>query len=327
MKPQRSVSRQRPAVLGIRKRYAPGKQTDAKAFDSIANLGTEQANKTDRPLDTLNSLEIVQRIHAQDAAVAGAVAKELPQIAKAVDAAVAALRRGGRLIYVGAGTSGRLGVLDAAECPPTFGIPPDKIQAVIAGGSRALLRASESAEDDAAQGERDLRAKKVGPRDVIVGISASGRTPYTLGALQYARLRGATTVGISCNPGSPLEKAAHIGISPSTGPEVLSGSTRMKAGLAQKMILHTISTATMTRLGHVYQNLMVGVRPTNEKLLARACAIVSRISDASLEASARALNASGNDVRTAIIMLAKGLTRQAATRELKKHAGNLREIL
>ena len=279
------------------------------------------------PLETFDSLGIIQRIHQQDCSVALAVGKELPQIARAVDAATSALRRGGRLIYVGAGTSGRLGVLDAAECPPTFGISSEQIQAVLAGGPRALLHAAEAAEDNAPQGARDLAARRVGARDVVVGLSASGRTPYTIGALRHARSRRATTVAVACNPGSPLERVAHIGIIPLTGPEILSGSTRMKAGLAQKMILQMISTATMTRLGHVYKNYMVGVRPTNEKLVARACGIISNISGADFRDCFAALRESGNDVRVAIVMLCRGLARPAAVRLLKKHSGDLRKVL
>jgi N-acetylmuramic acid 6-phosphate etherase len=279
------------------------------------------------PLDSLGALEIVRRIHEQDGFVPAAVTRELPRIARAVEAAARALRRGGRIFYVGAGTSGRLGALDAAECPPTFGIEPEKIQAIIAGGPRALLHAAEAAEDNAEQGARDLAARKVGPRDLVIGLSASGRTPYTVGAVRYARSRRATTVAIACNPGSPLERAAHVGIIPLTGAEIISGSTRMKAGLAQKMILQMISTATMTRLGYVYGNHMVGVRPTNGKLVARACGIISSITGASAEAARTALAQADNDVRRAIVMLAKALSAKAAAQALKRHAGNLRKVL
>ncbi|MSO19255.1 MAG: N-acetylmuramic acid 6-phosphate etherase [Acidobacteria bacterium] len=302
----------------------------ANSASSIRALATEQSlliNTSIKALDTLNSIAIVHSIHRQDSTVSQAVAAVLPQIAKVVDAAVKSLRRGGRLIYVGAGTSGRLGVLDAAECPPTFGVSPDKILAVIAGGARALLHAAEAAEDDAALGARDVAAKKVGSRDVVIGLSASGRTPYTVGALRYARSRRAVTVAIACNSDSPLEKIARIAITPLTGPEILSGSTRLKAGLAQKMILQMISTAVMTQLGNVYQNYMVGVRPTNEKLVARACGIISKITGAS-ERSARAtLQMAGNDVRTAIVMLRRKLDREKAAHLLAFRAGNLRKII
>ncbi len=256
-----------------------------------------------------------------------AVRAEIPNIARAVEAVVQSLRRGGRLIYVGAGTSGRLGALDAAECPPTFGVSPESVQAVMAGGPHALLRAAEAAEDDAEQGRRDLILRKIGPRDTVVGLTASGRTPYTVGALAYARSRRATTVAITSNPRSPAARTARIAIVPATGPEVVAGSTRMKAALAQKMVLHMISTAAMIRLGHVIQNYMVGVRPTNKKLVARACAIISAVTGASPRAAATSLREAGNDVKVSIAMLRGGLDRAAAVRLLKRHGGNLREIL
>ena len=270
---------------------------------------------------------ILKAIQQQDAAVPAAVRAEIPAIARAVEAVVNALRRGGRLFYVGAGTSGRLGVLDAAECPPTFGVSRKTIQAVLAGGTPALTHAAEAAEDDAAQGRRDLSRRRLGPRDVVIGLTASGRTPYTLGALRYARSRRAATVAVTSDPGSPATRAARIAIVPQTGPEVLAGSTRMKAALAQKMVLHMISTAAMVRLGRVYQNYMVGVRPTNRKLVARACSIISGITGADPAAADRALRAAGLDVRLAIVMLRTGLGRNAAARLLARHDGNLRELI
>lgn len=294
---------------------------------AVARLATEAQHPSGAALDSLDSLGILHLIHQQDARVARAVGAVLPAIAQAVDAAVKNLRRGGRLIYVGAGTSGRLGALDAAECPPTFGVAPGAVLAVIAGGARALLRAAEAAEDDAAQGARDLAAKKAGSRDVVVGLSASGRTPYTVGALRYARSRKAITVAIACNAGSPLEKIARIAIVPLTGAEILAGSTRLKAGLAQKMVLHMISTAVMARLGHVYENYMVGVRPTNRKLRERACGIIAEVTGAPKPEAAAALRRAGNDVRTAIVMLRKQLPAAQAARLLRRHAGNLRQIL
>ena len=305
----------------------PKSRQNSETSQLIHRLTTEQNISAEFSLDALDALGIVQAIHSQDASVAAAVGKELPQIAKAVEAAARALRRGGRVIYVGAGTSGRLGVLDAAECPPTFGIKPEQIQAVIAGGQRALLHAAEAAEDNAEQGAHDLAARKVGPRDLVIGLSASGRTPYTVGAISYARSRRATTVAVACNPGSPLERAANIGIIPLTGPEILSGSTRMKAGLAQKMVLQMISTAAMARLGQVYRNYMVGVRPTNEKLVARACSIISRITGVPMDAARATLADVGNDVRIAIVMLSKGISSKAARQALKRHGGDLRKIL
>ena len=288
---------------------------------------TEQRNPASTALDALDTVEILEAIQQQDAAVPAAVHVEIPAIARAVEAVVNALRRGGRLFYVGAGTSGRLGVLDAAECPPTFGVSRKTIQAVLAGGPPALTHAAEAAEDDAAQGRRDLSRRRLGPRDVVIGLTASGRTPYTLGALRYARSRRAATVAVTSNSGSPATRAARIAIVPQTGPEVLAGSTRMKAALAQKMVLHMISTAAMVRLGRVYQNYMVGVRPTNRKLVARACSIISGITGAGPAAAGRALRAAKLDVRLAIVMLRTGLGRNAAARLLARHDGNLRELI
>jgi N-acetylmuramic acid 6-phosphate etherase len=265
-------------------------------------------------------------IHQQDSAVPRAVRRALPAIARAVDAAVDAVSSGGRMIYVGAGTSGRLGVLDAAECPPTFGVSPRTVQAVIAGGPRSLLKAAEGAEDDRAQGGRDLAARKVGPRDIVIGIAASGRTPYTIGALDYARSHRAATVAITSSPGSPITRAARIAIVTETGPEVLAGSTRMKAALAQKMVLHMISTAVMVRLGHVYKNYMVGVRPTNRKLVVRAVNILVELAGVDEDAAAKALRQSGNNVKVALVMLRRGVGRKAAEALLRRHGGNLRAL-
>jgi N-acetylmuramic acid 6-phosphate etherase len=288
---------------------------------------TEQSNPASADIDALDTAAILRTIQEQDATVPLAVRAELPNIAKAVEAVVKALQRGGRLIYIGSGTSGRLGVLDAAECPPTFGVSREAVQAVIAGGTRALTRAAEAAEDDAEQGRRGLAARRVGPRDVVIGLTASGRTPYTLGALQYARSRRATTVAITANPGSPATRLARISIVPATGPEVIAGSTRMKAALAQKMVLHMISTAAMIRLGRVYRNYMVGVRPTNRKLVERACSIIANVTGCDRATAARALRQAGRDVRLAVAMLCAGLDRRAAERALARHGGNLRKVL
>jgi N-acetylmuramic acid 6-phosphate etherase len=288
---------------------------------------TEQRNPASSAIDALGTSAILEAIHQQDASVPAAVRAEIPNIALAVEAVVEALHHGGRLFYVGAGTSGRLGVLDAAECPPTFGVSRNTVQAILAGGTRALTRAAEAAEDDAAQGRRDLARRRIGSRDVVIGLTASGRTPYTLGALRYARSRRAATVAITVNPGSPVARAARIAIVPETGPEFLAGSTRMKAALAQKMVLHMISTAAMIRLGRVYQNYMVGVRPTNRKLVARACSIIAAVTGASLAAASRALRGAGLDARVAIVMLRTGIDRAAASRLLARHGGNLRETL
>lgn len=291
-----------------------------------SSLSTERRNPATVHLDSGDSLQILRLIQAQDARVPAAVKAQIPSIAKAVDAAVRRLRRGGRMFYVGAGTSGRLGVLDAAECPPTFGVPAETVQAVIAGGQRALVSAAEAAEDDREQGRRDLAARRVGSRDIVIGLAASGQTPYTVGALAYARSRRAATVAITSNPRSPITRVARIAIVPATGPEVLSGSTRMKAALAQKMVLHMISTAVMTRLGHVYRNYMVGVRPTNNKLIDRACGIIMQVTGADRATASRALTQSGNDVKVAIVMLRRNLSREAAVKFLKRHRGDLRAL-
>jgi N-acetylmuramic acid 6-phosphate etherase len=287
---------------------------------------TEQTNPASTSLDTLDTAGILRAIHAQDRLVPAAVEREIPRIAKVVDAVVKAVRRGGRLIYVGAGTSGRIAALDAAEIPPTFGVASETVQAVIAGGARALTRAVEGAEDDAAQARRDLAAKKIGPRDVVVGIAASGRTPYTVEALRYARSRRAMTVAIAANPRTPLTRAARIAIVPATGSEVIAGSTRMKAALAQKMTLHMISTAAMARLGHVYGSYMVGVSPTNKKLWERACSIIANVTGADRAAAERALKHAKKNVKVAIVMLRRGLGREAAAKLLARHGGNLRAI-
>jgi len=293
----------------------------------MSPLTTEQLNPASADIDALDTVAILRTIQEQDATVPAAVRAEIPNIAKAVEAVVKAVRRGGRLLYVGSGTSGRLGVLDAAECPPTFGVSRETVQAVLAGGTRALTRAAEAAEDDADQGRRDLAARRVGPRDVVIGLTASGRTPYTLGALRYARSRRATTVAVTANPGSPVTRLARIVIAPATGPEVIAGSTRLKAALAQKMVLHMISTAAMIRLGRVYRNYMVGVRPTNRKLIERACSIIADVAGTDRATAARALRRAGQDARLAIAMLRTGLDRRAAERALARHGGNLREIV
>jgi len=288
---------------------------------------TEQANPATKDIDALDTIGILSTIEKQDALVPAAVEKEVTQIAKAVEAIVRALHRGGRLIYVGAGTSGRIAMMDAAECPPTFGTPPEMVQAVIAGGSRALRRAVEGAEDDTEQGNRDMAARMIGPRDVVVGLSASGRTPYTLEALRYARSRRAMTVAITSNSGSPLARLARIAIVPATGPEVVAGSTRMKAALAQKMVLHMISTGAMILLGNVYQNYMVGVRPTNKKLWERACSILESVTGVDRQQADRTLKQASKDVKVCIVMLQRGLDRRTAARVLQQHGGNLRKAL
>lgn len=288
---------------------------------------TEQRNPRSCGLDLKSTREILRIISREDASVAAAVARELPQIACAVDAIVRALERGGRLIYVGAGTSGRLATLDAAECPPTFGISPRLVQAVVAGGRRALTSAVEGAEDSAPQGARDLAAEHISTRDVVVGLTASGSTPYVLGALAYAKRRGATTAGVTVNRHSPLARLAQITIAPQVGPEAIAGSTRMKAGTAQKLVLNMLSTTAMVRRGHVYDNWMVDVALTNRKLRRRAQRILEQATGASVKVAQRALHQARHDLRTALVMLKTGVDVAEARRRLKQAHGNLRKSL
>jgi N-acetylmuramic acid 6-phosphate etherase len=254
-----------------------------------------------------------------------AVSRALPQIARAIDKVVAALRGGGRLIYVGAGTSGRIAALDAVECQPTFNT--DRVHFIIAGGAKALASASEISEDNSKEGRDQMSRRKPTKNDAVLGIASSGRTPFTVAAIAEARRRGAQTIALTCNPNSPLERAAHFAIVTQVGPEVLAGSSRMKAGTAHKMVLNTISTAAMTRLGYVYGNLMVNVAPRNEKLLQRAIGILEQATGATHESASRALKASGNRTPVALVMLAAAVTRPQAIAALKKAKGNVRQAV
>lgn len=292
---------------------------------ALSRLRTEQSNDSAHDLDCKSSLEIARLINAEDTKVAGAVARVLPQIARAIDLVAAALRHGGRLIYVGAGTSGRLAALDAVECQPTFNT--DGVQFIIAGGDQALASASEISEDDVEAGRAAIARHKPTKKDVVLGIASSGRTPFTVAAVTEARRRGARTIALTCNPNSPLERAAHLAIITQVGPEVLAGSSRMKAGTAHKMVLNMISTAAMTRLGYVYGNLMVNVAPRNEKLLQRAIAILERATGADHESAAGALKASGNRTPVALVMLAANVRRAEAVAALKKADGNVRKAI
>ncbi len=275
----------------------------------------------------MTAMGIVRLMNREDRKVAVAVGREIPAITRAVDAIVSGIRKGGRLIYVGAGSSGRMGVLDAAECPPTFGTSPKQVQALIAGGRRAITRAVEGAEDSARNGERDLRAKKVGRNDVVVGIAASGTTPYVLGALRFAGGRGATTVAVTSNLRMLVGRLAKIVIAPEVGPEVLTGSTRLKAGTSQKMVLNMLSTAVMARLGHVYENLMIDMMLTNEKLEDRALRILVAASGKSVSAAEHALRAAGHDLRVGLMMLKRGVEAREAKRLIAQAGGNLRGAL
>ena len=288
---------------------------------------TEQRNPRSRGLDRKSTLEILRALNREDARVAPAVRRELPKIARAVDAIVAAFRQGGRLFYIGAGTSGRLAVLDAAECPPTFGTPPKMVQAILAGGARALRHASEGAEDSAAGGARDLRRARLTRKDVVVGLAASGTTPYVLGALAYAKRRGAVTVGVTANPRSPVARAARIAIAPDTGPEAVSGSTRMKAGTAQKLVLNLLSTAAMVRIGRVYENWMVHVALTNQKLRRRGARILEEAAGVSASTAEHAVRQAGDDLATALVMLKAAVGAPEAKKRLAAARGNVREAL
>jgi len=290
-------------------------------------LVTEQRNPLSEGIDALPTLEMLRVMNAEDRKAAESVGRELPRIAAAVDAIVDVLQTGGRLFYIGAGTSGRLGYLDAAECPPTFNVSPDLVQAIIAGGEAALARATEASEDDAGAGERDLQTRGFSPRDILVGITASGRTPYVLGAVRAAKAMGAKTVGISCTFDSELSRTVDFPIEPVPGPEVIAGSTRLKAGTATKMVLNMLSTGAMIRLGHVYGNLMVNVQPRNQKLVDRALRIIQTATGVSPEEAARLLEASGRNVKTAIVMARLGLSKAEAEARLAAHQGRIADAI
>ena len=290
-------------------------------------LMTEQANPASVRIDELPTLDILRVMNDEDRRVADAVAAELPSVAEAVDRIVEAMEAGGRLYYIGAGTSGRLGVLDASECPPTFNVPPGLVQGIIAGGEAALSRATEASEDDPAAGARDLREHAFTGRDVLVGIAASGRTPYVLGAIEEAKRLGAVTIGISCTSNSALARQVDIAITPLPGPEVVAGSTRMKAGTATKLVLNMLTTGTFIRRGYVYGNLMVNVQPKNVKLADRACRIIEQATGADRERARELLAAADNSVRTAIVMERMGLSREEAERRLAEAGGRVWRVV
>ena len=290
------------------------------------DLLTETQNPASAEIDALPVLDMLRVINTADQEVALAVERELPNIARAVEAIVARLETGGRLFYSGAGTSGRLGVLDASECPPTFNTPPELVQGIIAGGDRALRHSIERAEDDPDQGRQDLVERDFRAGDALVGIAASGRTPYVLGALAHARSLGALTIGLSCTPNSEVARAAEIAITPESGPEIVTGSTRMRAGTATKLVLNMLSTGVMIRLGYVYGNLMVNMQATNEKLTDRARRIIASIAGVSYDEASRLLGAAGS-VRVAILMHKLGLSRGEAEAKLKTARGRLRVAL
>ena len=301
--------------------------TNDALIAALSHLVSEGRNPDTMDIDLLPSLDIVQRINQQDKLVPLAVEKVLPEIAEAVDKITEAFKVGGRLFYIGAGTSGRLGVLDASECPPTFGTDPEMVVGIIAGGKEAMFRAKEGAEDDPTLGEQDLKENTLTQRDVVVGIAASGRTPYVIGGLEYANELGATTVALSCNPDSPIADIADIAISPVVGPEALTGSTRLKSGTAQKLVLNMLTTASMIRLGKSYQNLMVDVKATNAKLVARAARIVMQATDCTNQEAKTALKETDYDAKLAILMILTGLDKESATEQLNAKQGYLRKVV
>jgi N-acetylmuramic acid 6-phosphate etherase len=300
---------------------------DSADLAALASLATEGGNPASARLDELSALELVKLMNAEDVKVAIAVEAELPRIAEAVDAIAERLGRGGRLFYIGAGTSGRLGVLDASECPPTFSVDPTLVQGLIAGGDRAVRLSSEHSEDSREEGARDLAAAGFGAADSLVGIAASGRTPYVLGAMTFASGLGALTVGLSCVPGSEVATAAEIAITPATGAEVLTGSTRLKAGTATKMVLNMLSTGAMVRTGATFGNLMVNVRPTNAKLIDRAQRIVAAATGCDRETANRLLVEAGDSVKTAIVMQRMATGRAEAESRLAAAQGVLAKVL
>ncbi len=293
----------------------------------LEKLATEQMNPAWSNLDQEPSLEIARIINSEDAKVAAAIEKALPQIARGIDWIAESLGSGGRLIYVGTGTSGRIAALDASECPPTFDVPARMVQFVMAGGERALARAVEADEDSRQLGQREIGKRKPGKKDVVVGIAASGRTPFTVAAVEFARKKSAKTIALTCNPNSPLEAVAELAIVVETGPEVIAGSTRMKAGTAEKMVLNILTTGAMVRLGYVYGNLMVNLHQKNSKLTERALRIVQEALEVERSAALLALRRAGGDVPIAIVMGKAGVSRQKAESLLRRSNGHVRRAI
>jgi len=300
---------------------------DRTRFEEFARLATEQRNPRTLDLDTLDVPGILERIAAEDRTVPAAVAGELPYIARAVELVIASFREGGRLLYVGAGTSGRLGVLDASECPPTFGSDPDQVQGIIAGGMGALVRAVEGAEDREEEGERAIAEHEVTPRDTVIGLAASRRTPFVVAALRAARARRARTAYVTCTPRSEFTLDVDVAICPEVGPEALMGSTRMKAGTAQKLVLNMITTAAFVRSGKVYENMMVDLMATSRKLVERSRRTVMTVTGVDYDAAAQSIDAAGKSVKTAIVMLKRGCSRSEAETRLARAGGFVRAAL
>ena len=296
-------------------------------LQTLSTLITEQRNPNSMHVDSLSALEIVQLMNEEDKQVPLAIEKCLPQIAQAVERIVAAFQQGGRLVYIGAGTSGRLGVLDASECPPTFGVSPEMVKGIIAGGERALRHPIEGAEDSKTQAVVDLQTIQFSSKDVLVGIAASGRTPYVIGALEYAKSLGSATVSIASNPNSAMANIVDIAIDTVVGPEVLTGSSRLKSGTAQKLVLNMLTTASMILMGKCYQNLMVDVQASNEKLKARAIRIVMQATDCDKALAEETLKQADQNAKLAIMMILSGLDRAQAEALLEKHQGKLQRAL
>ena len=296
-------------------------------LQTLSTLITEQRNPNSMNVDSLSALEIVQLMNDEDKQVPLAIEKCLPQIAQAVERIVAAFQKGGRLVYIGAGTSGRLGVLDASECPPTFGVSPEMVKGIIAGGERALRHPIEGAEDSKEQAVGDLQTIQFSSKDVLVGIAASGRTPYVIGALEYAKSLGSVTVSIASNPNSAMANIVDIAIDTVVGPEVLTGSSRLKSGTAQKLVLNMLTTASMILMGKCYQNLMVDVQASNEKLKARAIRIVMQATDCDKALAEETLKQADQNAKLAIMMILSGLDRAQAEALLEKHQGKLQLAL
>ena len=293
----------------------------------LKELETERRNRATENLDTMSTLELVAAMNREDTVVPRAVKRVLPEIAKAVDAIADCFARGGRLIYVGTGTSGRIGALDAAECSPTFGTSPEMVRFLIAGGESALVKATEASEDSAELGRSDMAAMKPGKRDVVVGIAASGRTPYTIGALEYAVRKGAATIAIACNRGSALGKVAGIRIEVEVGPEVLTGSTRLKAGTAQKMICNMLTTGAMVKMGYVYSNLMVNMHLTNEKLVERGIVILEALVQVSRETALETMERADMCLPLALVMLKANASKSVSVKRLRQAKGNVRKAI
>lgn len=294
---------------------------------NLGKLTTESRNQNTLDIDQVSTLEMVKKINDEDKKVAIAVENELPQIAKAIDSIVERMKKGGRLIYIGAGTSGRLGILDASECPPTYGVSEELVQGIIAGGQEAIFRAKEGAEDSKELAITDLKDKNINENDTIVGLAASGRTPYVIGGLEYANEIGALTVSVTCNKDSGVAKVSQISIAPVVGPEAVTGSTRLKSGTAQKLVLNMLSTGTMIKMGKVYGNLMVDVKATNEKLVERSKKIVCEATGVSIQEAEEVLKETDFDVKLSIFMILSNLEKEVAKEKLENSNGYIKEAL